>query len=81
MRDAALQKAIDAMDERHGNLTALAEQLGISAQALSQWDRVPHKRVLDVERITGVPRHELRPDLYPPGDAKPAAEPGEAAAQ
>lgn len=43
----------------------LAHQLGITAQAISQWTRVPVERVLDVERITGVPRHELRPDIYP----------------
>lgn len=44
----------------------LAQQLGITAQAISQWTRVPVERVLDVERLTGVPRHELRPDIYPP---------------
>jgi DNA-binding transcriptional regulator YdaS (Cro superfamily) len=26
---------------------------------------VPVARVLDVERITGITRHELRPDIYP----------------
>jgi DNA-binding transcriptional regulator YdaS (Cro superfamily) len=27
---------------------------------------LPAERVLDIERVTGIPRHELRPDLYPP---------------
>jgi DNA-binding transcriptional regulator YdaS (Cro superfamily) len=27
--------------------------------------RVPAERVLSIEAATGVPRHELRPDLYP----------------
>ena len=49
-----------------GNAAKLARKLGITAQALSQWDRVPAVRVLDVERITGIPRHELRPDMHPP---------------
>lgn len=43
-----------------------AQRLGITAQAISQWTRVPVERVLDVERITGVSRTELRPDIYPP---------------
>ena len=47
-----------------GGLNALAVQLGISRAAISQWQRVPAERVLDVERITGIPRIELRPDLY-----------------
>jgi DNA-binding transcriptional regulator YdaS (Cro superfamily) len=48
--------------------TALARALpgDITPQAVSQWKRVPAERVLDVERATGVPRHELRPDIYPP---------------
>jgi DNA-binding transcriptional regulator YdaS (Cro superfamily) len=47
--------------------TGLAEALSgkISPQAISQWKQVPAERVLDVERVTGVSRHRLRPDLYP----------------
>lgn len=57
----ALRRAIDAA----GGLTKLAGSLGITAQAVSQWDEVPPLRVLAVERASGIPRHELRPDLYP----------------
>jgi DNA-binding transcriptional regulator YdaS (Cro superfamily) len=49
-----------------GGNRKLAEKIGgITRQAVSQWRRVPAERVLDVERASGVPRHELRPDLYP----------------
>ena len=40
-------------------------------QAIQAWlkkNRVPAERVLAVEKATGVPRHQLRPDLYPPED-------------
>ena len=60
-RKRALKRAIAAA----GGLEALADPLGITAQAISQWQEVPPLRVLAVERITGVSRHELRPDLYP----------------
>jgi len=47
----------------------LADQLGITQGAVSQWLRrgVPPGRVIAIERATGgkVTRHELRPDLYP----------------
>jgi DNA-binding transcriptional regulator YdaS (Cro superfamily) len=49
-----------------GNAATLAHKLGITPQALSQWEVVPALRVLEVERITGIPRHELRPDMHPP---------------
>ena len=65
-RDPSLQQAIEAA----GNGKALAGRIGVSPQALSQWHRVPAHRVLDVERISGVPRHELRPDLYPQEGSK-----------
>lgn len=48
----------------HGRMTWLAGELGITHAAVWQWDRVPADRVLAVERATGIPRAELRPDLY-----------------
>lgn len=48
-----------------GNKSELARRLGVKVQSIQQWKRIPAERVLDVERVTGIPRHELRPDLYP----------------
>lgn len=47
----------------------LAADLNISKQAVSAWQRVPAERVIEVERLTGVPREKQRPDIYPPPDA------------
>jgi len=65
-RAAVIQECIDSMNERNGNLTALAEKLEITAQAISQWKRIPAHRVIQIEAITGISRSRLRPDLYPP---------------
>jgi len=67
-----LQRAIDAA----GGVAKLARLVGVTSQAISQWDRVPAERVLAVEDATGVPAHELRPDVY----RAPAAEPQQAGA-
>ena len=56
----------DYFEQERGRRIALATGLGVTAGAVSQWDRVPAGRVLDVERLTGISRHDLRPDLYPP---------------
>lgn len=61
-RDAALLRAIEAV----GGQKTLAEKLSIKSQAISQWDRVPVGRVLTIEELSGIPRTELRPDIYPP---------------
>ena len=50
---------------RRGLRLQIAAGLGLHNSAVYQWRRVPASRVLDVERITGISRHELRPDLYP----------------
>jgi DNA-binding transcriptional regulator YdaS (Cro superfamily) len=58
--------------ETAGGGATLARDLGITRQAVYQWDRVPPQHVLDVERITGVSRYKLRPDLF--GERREAAE-------
>lgn len=64
--EKALRKAKAALP-RGGK--QLAEELGISHQAVYAWKVCPVERAPDVERITGVPRHELRPDFWPPAAA------------
>jgi DNA-binding transcriptional regulator YdaS (Cro superfamily) len=51
-----------------GGRAALARELGISKAAVSQWRRIPVGRALDVERLTGISRHRLRPDIYGAGE-------------
>ena len=60
-RSNALKRAVS----QAGGQAAFARLIGVTAQAVSQWDEVPPLRVLAVERVSGVSRHELRPDLYP----------------
>ena len=47
----------------------IAEGLSLTTQAVYAWDRVPAEKVVRVEEITGIPREELRPDLYERGAA------------
>jgi len=47
-----------------GGAAALAKKLGISRQAVEQWQIVPHNRMARVERYSGISRHVLRPDLF-----------------
>lgn len=56
---------LHALFAERGLRKRIAEGLGITHGAVSQWRRIPAERVLDVERLTGISRHELRPDLYP----------------
>ncbi|EGT4370527.1 hypothetical protein AUM47_03200 [Cronobacter malonaticus] len=63
----ALEKAVAAA----GNDTRLAKMIGLSPMAISHWRKrkkgiIPNGRVMDVYKATGIPPHELRPDLYPP---------------
>lgn len=51
-----------------GSRNKLARAFGITHQALINWRNtgVPAKRVVEVEKVTGIPREELRPDIFRP---------------
>lgn len=63
--ETPLKRAIAAI----GGTRALADALGITPEAIYLWKEVPVLRVLEVERLTGVRREELRPDIYPRDEA------------
>jgi DNA-binding transcriptional regulator YdaS (Cro superfamily) len=55
---------IKSAAQRVGGVPALAARLGVSRQALYQWQRIPAEKVSLVARETGLAEHQLRPDLY-----------------
>jgi TorA maturation chaperone TorD len=60
VRDEGLTRAIDAA----GGVAQLARKIGLAQPSVSNWNRVPARRVVAVEAATGVSREQLRPDLY-----------------
>ena len=52
--------------ERAGDGAALARGVGVTRFAVQQWKQhgIPAARVPAVSRLTGIPLHELRPDLF-----------------
>lgn len=59
-----MKKLLEFLDGERGRRNKLADELGISPSAISMWKRVPVDRLNDIERITGIPREELRPDIF-----------------
>tara|TARA_R110000868_G_scaffold109642_1_gene297897 strand:+ start:131 stop:346 length:216 start_codon:yes stop_codon:yes gene_type:complete len=57
--DPQLQEVL----EKLGGPTALAKRLGIGASAVTQWHRIPPRHMFKIAAITGIPVHNLRPDL------------------
>ncbi|RAI56980.1 pyruvate kinase [Roseicella frigidaeris] len=66
MRDAIL----DDLLNRRGTGAKIATALGITPAAVSQWQRVPADRVLELSRLLDLPPYQLRPDLHPPPEGK-----------
>ena len=67
-----MEHALELAIEKAGGTTKLARAIGgITPQAVSQWKVCPVNRVIQVETLTGISRHELRPDIF--GEAPPEA--------
>jgi DNA-binding transcriptional regulator YdaS (Cro superfamily) len=73
MYKKSLQRAVALA----GSQTALGKALGKSQAHVWGWinrdGKVPAEYAIQVEKITGVPRYELRPDIYPPEEYKQAS--------
>ena len=64
---------MDLIRAQRGMLAKVAHGLGFTRAAVTKWDKVPAEHLPAVERITGIPRHELRPDIcHPPGAERAA---------
>jgi DNA-binding transcriptional regulator YdaS (Cro superfamily) len=59
---AVAQEAVAAA----GGSAVIARQFGITVAAITLWKKrgIPAGRVLVVERLTGISRHKLRPDVF-----------------
>ncbi|SDW94037.1 transcriptional regulator [Lysobacter enzymogenes] len=73
-----------AVQKIEGGQAALARELNISPQAVSQWVKghrpVPARLALRIEELTGITRFELRPDVFGPTPTVSHASSAEAAA-
>lgn len=72
-----LDRAISKM----GSQQALADALGIRSPSITEWKqrgRVPAERCAAIESVAGIPRHELRPDIFgEPPSRRSEASPGQ----
>ena len=47
-------------------LQQLGRQIGVHKTTILRWEegRIPAERMVEIERVTGLPRRKLRPDLF-----------------
>ena len=77
--DEEVKRGLELALARTNGAYGLAKAISVSYQAVQKWRKVPAERVHDVERASGVPRHLLRPDLYPierEHVSRPSGDPG-----
>ena len=58
--DSSVKLAIESA----GGVSALARQLGIAHTSVLDWERVPLRHLFTIEALTGIPREQLRPDIF-----------------
>lgn len=58
---------VQELVKKHGGFSHWARVLGVTPQAVYQWKgKIPIRHVLKIEEHFGIPRQQLRPDVYPP---------------
>ena len=49
---------------RLGGIVAMSQALGLSRGAAANWSEIPVDHVAKLEKLTGIPREVLRPDIF-----------------
>jgi DNA-binding transcriptional regulator YdaS (Cro superfamily) len=60
MNDAVMTR----IRAKRGMPARIARECGITRAAVVKWEKVPAERLVVIEKVTGIPRHELRPDIF-----------------
>lgn len=59
---------IEKLIKHFGTQAKAAKGLGVTRQTVNSWKmgriRIPAEKVIEIEKTTGIPRNELRPDLW-----------------
>jgi DNA-binding transcriptional regulator YdaS (Cro superfamily) len=64
MNETPSDQAVRLAIEKAGGISNLARAIGVDRRRVFEWKQIPAKRVLDVEKATGISRHILRPDIF-----------------
>jgi DNA-binding transcriptional regulator YdaS (Cro superfamily) len=59
---------------RAGGASRIARSIGRHHATVLRWRQVPAQHARQVEALSGIPRHELRPDLFDPPAPAPMRE-------
>ena len=59
-------KLLKTLKDNELTITSLAKLLNVNKSTASRWvsNEIPANRILEIEAATGIPRSQLRPDLY-----------------
>lgn len=73
----AMHEALIACRAKAGSDSQMARDLGVPQSTMWRWlnqlKRLPAEYVLRAERLYGVSRNDLRPDIYPDGKRRMTA--------
>lgn len=62
---AGLAKVIEKLREEHPRPHAyIASQIGISRQAVGTWKSVPPRFLVQIEKLSGIPRDQILPHTF-----------------
>lgn len=62
-----MRNPVHAVIKKCGGVSTLATLLNVKYQMVQQWrdaKKFPVKMIFQIEQVTGIPRHELAPELF-----------------